>query len=98
MSFQCTGCGLCCTEIGKIKPDTLKKLGMEGFALESGRCKHLRFDNGCAIYETRPKICRVDVMAKESLIQDDLYYEITARLCNKMQEAADTPVKFRVRI
>lgn len=89
---------MCCTEIGLIKPDTLKKLGMEGFALESGRCKHLRFDNGCAIYETRPRICSVEDQAETSGMDKGLFYEITARLCNKMQEAADTPVKFRVRI
>lgn len=73
-------------------------MGMEGFPLESGRCKNLRFDNRCAIYETRPKICSVERMAQESPIETGLYYEITARLCNKMQVAADTPVKFRVNI
>jgi Fe-S-cluster containining protein len=71
---------------------------MEGFALEDGRCKHLRFNNGCAIYETRPKICSVKKMAEESPLPVDIYYKITAKLCNKMQEAADMPVKFRVSI
>lgn len=46
--MECTRCGACC-----VAPDIAaldKPLGM--------RCPHLRDDNLCAVYESRPDVCR----------------------------------------
>lgn len=48
MSFECTKCGACC-----VAPDISslgKPLGV--------RCVHLTAGNLCAVYESRPQICR----------------------------------------
>ena len=48
MKIECTLCGACC-----VAPDIAaldKPLGVA--------CQHLGMDNLCAIYETRPEICR----------------------------------------
>ena len=48
MTVECTKCGACC-----VAPDISalgKPLGV--------RCPHLREDNLCAVYESRPQICR----------------------------------------
>ncbi len=46
--MECTRCGACC-----VAPDIAaldKPLGQ--------RCPHLTADNLCAVYESRPRICR----------------------------------------
>jgi uncharacterized protein len=48
MSIECSKCGACC-----VAPDISslgKPLGV--------RCEHLLPDNLCAVYESRPRICR----------------------------------------
>lgn len=48
MSIDCTKCGACC-----VAPDISalgKPLGV--------RCEHLTDENMCAVYESRPQICR----------------------------------------
>lgn len=48
MSIECTRCGACC-----VAPDIA--------ALGKGlgeRCPHLTAENLCAVYESRPQICR----------------------------------------
>jgi hypothetical protein len=48
---ECEGCAVCCTEL-HINDAELKKLARV-------RCPNLRDDCLCAIYETRPRSCRV---------------------------------------
>lgn len=54
-SFDCTKCGACCKSLEGHPLTTHLDRG-------DGTCKHLREDNTCRIYETRPDICRVDKM------------------------------------
>ena len=52
--FNCDGCGACC----RLVPDqALLYYGLP--RSERGGCGHLREDNSCAIYESRPDICDV---------------------------------------
>ncbi len=50
--FPCSRCGACCRVAGHI-PE------LRHLAREDGACRHLTGENLCAIYETRPPICRV---------------------------------------
>lgn len=59
-SFECTKCGACCRAIGAFPT-------MDKYDRGDGVCKHLTPANLCAIYETRPKICRVDVSRPAAL-------------------------------
>jgi len=52
--FPCSRCGECCRHIGNIPQ-------LAAFDSGDGVCVHLK-GNLCDIYETRPDICRVDVM------------------------------------
>ena len=57
----------------------LSKFGLT--ADENGHCTNLLEDNSCAIYETRPHICRVGEMQQLSGIDVDVYYDRAARAC-----------------
>lgn len=59
MKFECSQCGLCCK---LASPAVLDAIGLPH--APSGGCGHLLPDNTCAIYETRPDLCRVDRMPK----------------------------------
>lgn len=54
-AFECNRCGACCRRVDLLDP-TLDR--------GNGVCKHLTGKPGeehsCAIYETRPRTCRVD--------------------------------------
>lgn len=65
MSFPCTGCGACCRSITGI-PELAKWLQADG------SCMHL-VGVRCAIYENRPKVCRVDEMRPEVINQAEWY-------------------------
>jgi Fe-S-cluster containining protein len=74
--------------VGEIKPEMAK---------EDGSCLHLTEDNLCAIYETRPKYCRVD----ESLPKGwhpVRWQMFNASMCNQMQEEDGLPEKFRLKV
>ncbi len=51
--FPCTRCGACCRSVTFIPQ-------LAHMAWPDGACRHLTADNLCSIYETRPKLCRVD--------------------------------------
>ena len=53
--FPCTSCGACCKNIAGIKE-------LESFDLGNGVCRFLDSNNMCSIYDSRPSICRVDIM------------------------------------
>ena len=39
-------------------------------------------DNSCSIYETRPTICRISEMQKETGLSQVEYFQLTASVCN----------------
>lgn len=49
--WKCTKCGACCHFVRLVIPQ---------FDRGDGACIYLTTENTCAIYETRPEICRVD--------------------------------------
>ena len=53
---------------------TVFKDGADWYMLVHTTCRHLRDDNMCGIYETRPQICR-DYTTKECEYEDDWTYD-----------------------
>jgi len=80
--FPCTSCGACCRRAHLVPdfPEPVK---------EDGSCTHLKKGNTCAIYETRPLICRVDDMYeqffKEKVSKED-FYEANLATCRMLQK------------
>jgi len=76
----CTKCGVCC----ELAPTLLPEVFLAG---ANGSCIHLLPDyGGCAIYETRPKECRVRT------------WKDSAPICNDMQDAAGLGEEWRVKL
>lgn len=84
MKSYCSQCGLCCTRV-----DTVPEFSEH--ALPDGRCQHLTSELLCAIYESRPELCRADKMYEkyyaDHLSEDD-YYAMLISLCKKLQSGA----------
>lgn len=53
---------------------TVFKEGDDWYILVHTTCRHLRSDNRCGIYETRPQICR-DYSTKDCEFEDDWTYD-----------------------
>ena len=80
--FHCDRCGLCCRKVGKFP-------SMKEFDRGDGACKHLKDDNTCAIYETRPTICNVDRLYEERFKDDmtrDEWYRLNNEGCRELKE------------
>lgn len=94
--FPCTKCGACCRR-AKIVIDELAKNGIEFpyKARANGECEMLE-DNKCKVYENRPDVCKLDVMAKILHMKKETYYKLTAIECNKMMDEDNIPIEFRV--
>ncbi|KKK59101.1 hypothetical protein LCGC14_3037780 [marine sediment metagenome] len=59
--YECEGCGACCSI---SNPFT----GL-------GRCPELTEDNKCAMFDSRPDICRSDKVARSLGLTDEEYCE-----------------------
>jgi Fe-S-cluster containining protein len=84
--FPCQeNCGACCKHIGNVKE-------LAEFDLGNGTCKHLTEDLKCAIYETRPFVCRtIDVFERKwYFISWEEYVSLSLKCCeflrNKLKE------------
>ena len=78
--FPCSKCGACCRRAGNV-PESLGGGVIEPD--ENGVCKHLLPDNSCAVYETRPRICRVDLLKPASMRTKD-WHAINLRACDEL--------------
>lgn len=89
--FPCTKCGACCRRAGSMP-------GFPEPVDENGHCVHLQEDNTCGIYEDRPKMCRIDFVARffPGMTEEE-YYEATRRECNKMQRADGQDNQYRIK-
>jgi Fe-S-cluster containining protein len=64
------------------------------YLLVHTRCKHLGDHNLCAIYETRPKICR-DYSTKDCEYEDDWVYDHYFETAEQVAEYAEAVMAFR---
>ena len=58
-------------------------------------------NNICLIYETRPDICRVDLMFEKEYFKyytKDEYFKLNIEACNKLQTMFDVDEKYRIKI
>lgn len=64
MAFDCVRCGACCRVVSTVAELAHLDRG-------DGACVHLRGTPGdehtCAIYDDRPRLCRVDAMAPTTI-------------------------------
>jgi uncharacterized protein len=68
MKFPCTSCGACCRRAGVVA----RFVGPEAFPhaiRPDDSCSQLTPDNKCAVYETRPPICRIASHFEENSAQ-----------------------------
>jgi Fe-S-cluster containining protein len=75
-AFSCNGCGGCCRRVKFLHPDWPTRA--------DGACIHLTADNRCAIYATRPLVCRVDEM-RPNHMSVELWHQINAESCAQFQ-------------
>lgn len=94
MNFPCSICGQCCRHISHI-PE------LRDFDSGNGVCKYLAMDNQCSIYHSRPEICQIDLMYKNhyaNQIPEIEFIRLNAEACNLMQQQANLPESFRVKL
>ena len=79
MKFKCKKCGECCRHIGGIIPELDRGDGV---------CKHLTNEGLCAVYESRPLICRVDdnYAAFPEFKTKREYYDYMYAWCEKLMQ------------
>ena len=81
MPFNCTRCGLCCKNAGRIP----------GFPLPlkpgTNECRYLSADNLCEIYDHRPMICQID-KGRPVGISRKRWYALNEEGCRQLQTAA----------
>lgn len=96
MSFNCTGCGLCCTKIGTIKQTVYPWPWMQKVvadfpykAKENGHCEMFH-NNECMVYEDRPLMCNIERMADELDIgmTKEQWFDINYKGCEILQQEA----------
>ena len=93
--FPCSSCGLCCQNITGIKE-------LRDFDLGDGICKYFdKVTNSCKIYETRPDICRVNLMFEKEYYKyysKEDFYKLNAQVCNKLQEKFNLDIKYKINL
>ncbi len=61
-----------------------------GCCCRNAGCKYLTKDNLCAIYETRPILCRVDRMFEltggKDILEKTKYYNLIKRFCEFLRK------------
>jgi len=108
-SFACTGCGLCCKNVGEAL-ENVKNMdssipfvkAFQDFpfkADEDGACEKLDEDGNCTVYEDRPLVCNVEKMFekfhKHKTTKKKHYFE-QAVICNSLIKKNDYPDEFLV--
>lgn len=101
MVFNCTKCGLCCSnikqaiEFSKQKVKTGKHTQFEKELSEfpysyneSGRCENLTENNMCKIYEKRPDICNLQKVHEKyyaSIMNKEDFLKANENSCLELQ-------------
>ena len=89
MDFLCSKCGACCRVAGG-------KLGLPDRG--DGACGYLNKDNTCSVYDSRPEVCRVDVMAAKSHLSKKDYYVESTKACHTLIDKLGLESKYKVDI
>ena len=110
-NFPCTQCGLCCKHVNNKAPnldvllankqylDPVRKSLFDLFPYkpkEDGSCEMLSEDNLCLVYDDRPLICNISLMAKAKGQDLNDYYQQSALSCNQLITNAGLDHKYFV--
>lgn len=76
-AFACSGCGACCRRVAALRLNWPVK--------QDGSCVHLTDDDRCAIYETRPLICRVDE-ARPHGMSVEAWHKVNTEACEQLKK------------
>ena len=94
-SKYCTGCGACCKAVSHVEGFPKE------FVLENGVCVNLQPDNSCAIYKTRPDICRVDKhyyqAGHNKKMSKRQYHGMQVHACMQLQQLFNVPQERRIK-
>lgn len=75
--FACSECGACCKLAPRAHAGWPKRA--------DGACLYLTPENRCAIYESRPRICRVDAL-RPAAIPVESWHAMNAEACAELQK------------
>lgn len=99
MAYPCTKCGACCRRIDQVVlgatgvPEVLEDALKFPYEWDdTGRCSQLSATNECMVYETRPRICRVE----EMLAITGITLEDNIKVCNMLMDWDHMPKHFRI--
>lgn len=109
-SFPCTSCSACCRTVkqtvARAKKDEIPNKKLQAYVLkfphgwdEKGACDQLKDDGTCSVYETRPEICRIDLMTEKCNDPDisiEEHYKARAGQCNALQVNFNIDKSYRV--
>lgn len=83
MNIPCTKCGACC----RVLPEWIAKTFNLPIS-ESGGCGHLGADNSCAIFDSRPGVCRTEWVyenvAKPQGKTEEQFYDESVQSCKDL--------------
>ena len=94
MSFNCTGCGLCCTRMESVLNTPAPFKWMEPLIAEFpygtdeyGACMMLE-DGQCSVYENRPLLCNIERIADEmdTGMSKETWFELNYHGCRVLQQ------------
>lgn len=94
-AFPCNGCGACCRRVASAVDNAIALGLITEFPypiMPDGSCSQLTQDNRCAVYETRPDICRVDMMIDHFGMNRDEGYALTISFCNQFKQEDGLPL------
>lgn len=111
MEFKCSGCGLCCANLGKvidavkgrINPTEMDKMFIDfPYPInEDGSCSQQKDSGECSVYDDRPDVCNVEKMYEtqyKPYMTKEQHYKEGNKICNQMIEEAGLPDKYLIKI
>ena len=99
--FPCSGCGACCKRINVVAEsiDLSDKQSPFYFPYsydQNGKCENLTDDNKCAIYDTRPMLCNIDLFIDTFGLDRLDFYRENITQCNRFMDEDNIPNNFRI--
>jgi Fe-S-cluster containining protein len=98
MAWMCTKCGACCRKAKDILGGL--DVGFPYEFKEDGSCEMYDPAIGCTVYEDRPNICRMDLVAEETIkvmkITPQEYYHQATMSCNSMIDELNLDESFKI--
>lgn len=99
MSWICTKCGACCRKAESILGNL--DVGFPYDFNQDGSCEMYDSEKGCIVYESRPSVCRMDLVAKITIEWSDKteeqFYDETTIACNAMMDELNIDNSFRIK-